>query len=605
MNKDLFEVLLPSSFGDSHSLEEVTPHDVEEAVQKEQAALREERVLPKWVQKTLQDSKLDAPLPRKTRAGTSFGQDTVDMACMSTLCDAEEPESFAEALESEQWKEAMQQEIDSIHKNHTWDLVDLPEGKKPIGTKWVFKVKRKYDGQIDRYKARLVVKGYAQQKGIDYDETFAPTSRASTVRSLVAVAAYHGWKVHQMDIKTAFLNGDLQEEVYVDQPSGFIQQGQEKKVCRLRKALYGLKQAPRAWYEKIHAYLLGQGFQMSPTESTLYIKQKEGFLIMITLYVDDMLVTGNDADQIEAFKIALRETFEMFDLGLLHYYLGIQFVQAEEGIYMYQTKYLHKILDRFGMQNCKPISTPVETGLKLSMYDAGESFDVHTYAAVVGCLIYLAGNTRPDIQYGVSQTSKFMHSPGTKHWQVVKRILRYLAGTPDYALFFPRGDSCGKNVMPLLGYSDSDWTGDFDTRHSTSGNCFFLGNACISWLSKKQSTVATSTCEAEYRAAFTATVDCVWLRRLLADLHECQQTPTTIFTDSQSALAVARNPVFHARTKHIEVHYHYVREGLHAGEITLTYCPTQDNIADLFTKALPREKFEAFRQALGCLPFRA
>ena len=326
---------------------------------------------------------------------------------------------------------------------------------------------------------------------------------------------------------------------------------------------------------------------------------------MITLYVDDMLVTGNDADKIGAFKIALRETFEMSDLGLLHYYLGIQFVQAKEGIYMYQTKYLHKILDRFGMQNCKPISTPVETGLKLSMYDAGDSFDVHTYAAVVGCLIYLAGNTRPDIQYGVSQTNRFMHSPGTKHWQAVKRILRYLAGTPDYALFFPRGDSCGKNVMSLLGYSDSDWAGDFDTRHSTSGNCFFLGNACISWLSKKQSTVATSTCEAEYRAAFTATVDCVWLRRLLADLHECQQTPTTIFTDSQSALAVARNPVFHARTKHIEVHYHYVRERLHAGEITLTYCPTQDNIADLFTKALPREKFEAFRKALGCLPFRA
>ena len=196
----------------------------------------------------------------KTCAGRSFAQDTVDMACMSTLCDAEEPKSFAEALESEQWKEAMQQEIDSIHKNHTWDLVDLPEGKKPIGTKWVFKVKRKSDGQIDRYKAQLVVKGYAQQKGIDYDETFAPTSCASTMRSLVVVAAYHGWKVHQMDIKTAFLNGDLQEEVYVDQPSGFIEQGQEKKVCRLRKALYGLKQAPRAWYEKIHAYLLGQGF---------------------------------------------------------------------------------------------------------------------------------------------------------------------------------------------------------------------------------------------------------------------------------------------------------------------------------------------------------
>ncbi|MCO5574898.1 hypothetical protein L7F22_028692 [Adiantum nelumboides] len=252
-------------------------------------------------------------------------------------------------------------------------------------------------------------------------------------------------------------------------------------------------------------------------------------------------------------------------------YLGIQFVQSEDGIYMSQEKYLHKILDKFGMQNCKPISTPVDTGSKLSMHDAGDPFDVHTYAAAVGCLIYLAGNTRPDIQFGVSQASRFMHNPGMHHWQAVKRILRYLSGTPNLSMFFPRGDMYGKHSsMQLLGYSDSDWAGDFDTQHSTSENCFFLRNACISWLSKKQPTVATSTCEAEYRAAFMATVDCVGIRRLLADLCECQQAPTTIFTDSQSAMAVARNAVFHARTKHIEVHYHYVRERLHAGEITLT-----------------------------------
>ncbi|MCO5566892.1 hypothetical protein L7F22_020575 [Adiantum nelumboides] len=647
--QDVFEGFLPSFVENQESQQvdnfdqsfdqHVTPHDVEEIVHEEQEVLREERTLPKWVQKTLQDSKLDAPLPQKTRAGTTFGREQVDLACFSTLCDADELHSFEQALECVQWKDAMQQEIDSIHKNHTWDLVDLPTSKKPIGTKWIFKVKRKQDGTVDRYKARLVAKGYAQQKGIDYDETFAPTSCASTVRSLVAIAAHHNWKVHQLDIKTTFLNGDLQEEVYVSQPSGFVVKGQEQKVCRLRKALYGLKQAPRAWYEKIHTYLIGQGFQNSPTESTLYVKKRDAVLIMLTLYVDDMLLTGNNENENAAFKDALRKTFEMSDLGLLHYYLGIQFVQSEDGIYMSQAKYLHKILDKFGMQNCKPISTPVDTGSKLSMHDAGDTFDVHTYAPVVGCLIYLAGNTRPDIQFGVSQASRFMHSPGMHHWQAVKRILRYLSGTPNLSMFFPRGDMYGKHSsmhhwqavkrilrylsgtpnlsmffprgdmygkhssMQLLGYSDSDWAGDFDTRHSTSGNCFFLGNACISWLSKKQPTVATSTCEAEYRAAFTATVDCVWIRRLLADLCECQQAPTTIFTDSQSAMAVARNPVFHARTKHIEVHYHYVRERLHAGEITLTYCPTQDNIADLFTKALSRAKFEAFRKALGLLSY--
>ncbi|MCO5549929.1 hypothetical protein L7F22_003406 [Adiantum nelumboides] len=324
--QDVFEGFLPSFVEKQESQQvdnfdqsfdqHVTPHDVEKIVHEEQEVLREERTLPKWVQKTLQDSKLDAPLPRKTRAGTTFGREQVDLACFSTLCDADEPDSFEQALECVQWKDVMQQEIDSIHKNHTWDLVDLPAGKKPIGTKWVFKVKRKQDGTVDRYKARLVAKGYAQKKGIDYDETFAPTSRASTVRSLVAIAAHHNWKVHQLDIKTAFLNGDLQEEVNVSQPSGFVVKGQEQKVCRLRKALYGLKQAPRAWYEKIHTYLIGQGFQNSPTESTLYVKKRDAVLIMLTLYVNDMLLTGNNKNENAAFKDALRKTFEMFDLAI-------------------------------------------------------------------------------------------------------------------------------------------------------------------------------------------------------------------------------------------------------------------------------------------------
>lgn len=238
------------------------------------------------------------------------------------------------------------------------------------------------------------------------------------------------------------------------------------------------------------------------------------------------------------------------------------------------------------------------------MYDARELFDVHIYTVAVGCLIYLEGNTQPDIQCGVSQTSKFMHSPRIKHWQVVKCILRYLSSTLDYAMFFPRGDSYGKNThMQLLGYSNSNQAGDYETQQFTRGG--ILGSACISCLSNKQPTMATLTCEAEYRVAFTAIIDCVWLRRLLANLHECQQTPTTILIDSQSAMVVAINPVFHARTKHIGVHYHYVRETLHARDITLIYCATQDNIANIFTKTLPREKFEAFKKSLGLLPYRA
>ncbi|MCO5598419.1 hypothetical protein L7F22_052514 [Adiantum nelumboides] len=263
------------------------------------------------------------------------------------------------------------------------------------------------------------------------------------------------------------------------------------------------------------------------------------------------------------------------------------------------TKLQETLLCKFGLEDCKPIATPMKTGLKLSLHDAGDPADVTLYQTAVGCLIYVC-NTRPDIQFAVSHVSRFMHSPGSKHWQAVKRIFRYLSGTLHLGLFYPRGGSLPPD---LHAFSDSDWAGCFDTRVSTSGFCFMLGSSCISWLSKKQPTVATSSCEAEYRAVFTATVECVWLRRLMADLGVGQDTANTIYTDSQSPLAVARNPVFHARTKHIEVHYHYVRERLSTGEISLAYVPTQDNLADLFTKALSREKLEAFRKALGLLPF--
>ena len=263
------------------------------------------------------------------------------------------------ALESEHWRDAMQLEVDSINKNHTWDLVDLPHGKKPIGTKWVFKVKRKQDGSVDRYKARLVAKGYAQKKGVDYDETFAPTSRHAAVCSIVALAAHNGWEVHHLDIKIAFLNGDLHEEIYVNQPEGFEMPDKEHMVCRLRKALYGLKQAPHgAWFEKMHSWLLAHGFMQSTTETTLYVHHIEDATLIISLYVDDLLVTINNMDSIQEFKDRLRVDFDTSDMGLLHTYLGIQFRKIEHGIFMHQGSYARKILQRFGMEKCKPLATP-------------------------------------------------------------------------------------------------------------------------------------------------------------------------------------------------------------------------------------------------------
>lgn len=559
------------------------------------------RRVPRWLLDTLRESHIDVPLPTRTRSRRAHGMSIDYHACEGTYSEDEptqvdEPVSFEEAAEDPNWMQAMQSEYDSIMKNETWYLTDLPLGKKAIGVKWVYKIKRNADGTVSRYKARLVAKGYAQEKGIDYDETFAPTSRMTTVRCMLALAGQFGWTIHQLDITTAFLNGDIHEEVYVQQPTGFRVRGQEAKVCRLQKALYGLKQSPRAWYEKIDSYLASQGFLKSSAESTLYVKSAEDMFLILVLYVDDMLLTGPQKVHIAAFKAELQHRFEMSDLGPLHYYLGIQFMQTSGGIYLQQSMYIQKLLQKFSFQDCKPVATPVESGVKLSLEDAGELFDATVYKQAVGSLLYLC-NTRPDIQYGVSVLSRFMHCPGTKHWQAVKRIFRYLQGTIHLGLFYPRGDaSC------LQGYCDSDWAGDYDTRVSTSGYCFFLGDACISWLSKKQPTVATSSCEAEYRAAFTATVECVWLRRLYADLGLEQHASTSILTDSMSALAVAKNPVFHARTKHIEVHYHYVRERLAAGEICLSHVSTHDNVADIFTKALPRDKFEAFRQLLNLIP---
>ena len=279
----------------------------------------------------------------------------------------------------------------------------------------MYKLKRKPDGSIERYKGRLVAKGYAQEKGIDFEETFAPTCRMTTIRSICALAAHNGWNVHQLDIKTAFLNGDLHEEVYVVQPRGFVQKGEENKVCRLKKALYGLKQAPRAWYEKMHAYLTAHGFQNSPTESTLYVKRQGDVFLIIVLYVDDMLLTGPNEMHIADFKVELNSAFEMSNLGLLHHYLGIQFMQIDGGITLCQTKYIETLLQHFGLEDCKPIATPMETGLRLSLHDAGNAFDVVLYQQAVGCLIYVC-ITRPYVQLAISQMSKFMHSPLTKHW---------------------------------------------------------------------------------------------------------------------------------------------------------------------------------------------
>ncbi|MCO5597580.1 hypothetical protein L7F22_051659 [Adiantum nelumboides] len=303
----------------------ITDVDVHDVLDDKWAENEQARGMPKWLVHTLRDSKLDAPLSSRTRSGSCHASYTSDCYALavSSLHDVEKPLSLDEAQNSKNWMAAMQSKFDALIENETWTLCDLPLGKKAIGTKWVYKLKRKPDGEIDRYKALVVAKGYAQQKVIDYEETFAPTCCMTTMYFLCALAAHFGWDVHQADILTTFLNGDIFEEVYVTQHRGFVKKGQEDKVCKCYKALYGWKQSPRAWYEKADTHLVKRGFRNSPTESTLYVKREGDVLLIVVLYVDDLLITRPNEGHIAEFKADLNATFKMKDLGPLHHYLGI------------------------------------------------------------------------------------------------------------------------------------------------------------------------------------------------------------------------------------------------------------------------------------------
>eukprot|EP00253_Pinus_taeda_P026483 PITA_26483 len=415
-----------------------------------------------------------------------------------------------------------------------------------------------------------------------------------------------------MDVKSAFLNGVLKEEVYVEQPLGYevegqehketvyVEQplgyeveGQEHKVCKLKKALYGLKQAPRAWYSRIYAYLIENGFDKCEGEPTLYIKENGSKILIVVLYVDDLIFTSNDASLIVDFKAVMKGEFEMTDLGFLRYFLGIKVDQSENGVFIYQDKYVEAVLKRFNMQNSKAAVTPTIVGLKLTKEDSSKDFDPKLYKSIVGSLMYLTA-TRPDIMHAVSLISRFMERPKETHWQEAKRILRYVNGTKGFGILYSSSES-----FMLTGYTDSDWAGSVDDKKSTSGYVFHMGSGAISWASKKQPIVSLSTAEAEYVAATATACQAVWLRRVLRDLCHEQENGTTIYYDNSSAIALSKNFVFHKRTKHIDTKFHFIRELVNNGEIVLQHYRTEDQLADILTKALGKKSFDHFRKCLG------
>ncbi|GJW72889.1 ribonuclease H-like domain-containing protein [Tanacetum coccineum] len=490
---------------------------------------------------------------------------SVENCCfVSKVNKSSEPSSFEEASKDINWINAMNDEMSALYENATWELVDLPAGRKPIGSKWVYKIKLKSTGDIERYKARVVAKGFNQKEGIDYDETFSPVVKMGTVRCLINLAVQQDWKLFQMDVNNAFLYGTLNEEVYMLPPPGFFKEN-ENKVCKLKKSLYGLKQAPRQWNHKLAEVLFEAGFVQSKNDHSLYIKKEGETCLYLLVYVDDLVLTGNSEVEMNRFKEFLSNKFKIKDLGELKYFLGIEVLRTKSGLCLNQRKYCLEMLHEYGLLACRPVMTPLPENCVLSHKESDDDKylrNITSYQKLIGKLIYLT-MTRPDISYVVQSLSQHMHAPLQSHFDIGLRVLRYLKLAPGSGVSFSK--NC--DGVKVFAFSDSDWAKCPMTRRSVSGYCVFVNGNLVSWKSKKQATLSKSSAEAEYRAMASATCEIMWILKLLQDLDLDGLAPVTLFCDNKSAIQIAANPVMHEKTKHFDIDVHLVREKVASGLI--------------------------------------
>ncbi|XP_041995661.1 uncharacterized mitochondrial protein AtMg00810-like [Salvia splendens] len=431
----------------------------------------------------------------------------------------------------------MQEEIDSLHAYGTWDLVPHPLNMNIVGSKWVFRTKYCADGSIERYKARLVAQGFTQILGSDFHHTFSLVVKAATVRVVLTLAVQRGWHLQQLDVKNAFLNGVLDKPVYITQPPGFVDPRFPDHVRRLKKAIYGLRQAPLAWF-RFSIFLLSMGFSQSRADSSLFHFHRGPSTIFLLLYVDDIIVTGNDQSLLQRFISQIHKEFAIKDLGRLNYFLGLEVSYTHDGLFIGQAKYAHDIIKRVELLDSKPVATPLSAG-EVLVREGSPFRDPSLYRSLVGVLQYLT-ITRPDLSYAINLVSQFLQSPTDDHFQALKRIIWYVKGTIHFGLSFTR-----RTDSSVIGYSDADWARCIDTRRSTYGYSIFLGRNIVSWSAKKQPTVARSSCESEYRAMANTAVEIIWLSNLL---HELQSSPSSrpqLLCDNKSAIFLSQNPVTH------------------------------------------------------------
>ncbi|KAD4586330.1 hypothetical protein E3N88_23931 [Mikania micrantha] len=500
-----------------------------------------------------------------------------------------EPTSFTAANNDPHWRNAMAEEYSALQRNGTWSLVPRVPNTNIVDCKWVYKLKRDQTGAVKRYKARLVAKGFRQQPGVDYQETFNLLVKPTTIRVVLSSAVTQHWPLRQLDVQNAFLHGNLQETVYLQQPPGFVDHSKPNHFHRLSTALNALD------------------FRGSTTDPSLFIYSSRGTILYMLIYVDDIILTGNNPTDIDRVVHNLKQTFAVQDMGPLSYFFGIEVIHQGLDIVLSQKKYLLELIERAGLSHSKPVPSPITTTSNLHLNDGPLFEDPVKYRQIVGALQY-ATMTRPDLTFVVNKVCQFMHSPTTNHWSTVKRILKYLRGTIDCGLLIKHDSptivhAYTDSALPsLTAYSDSDWAGCPDDRRSTGGYAIYLGSNLVSWSARKQRTVSRSSTESEYKALADTVAELTWLQANLCELRVSTKKAPTLWCDNLGATYLSANAVFHARTKHVEVDFHFVREKVAQGKLSVQFISTNDQIADVFTKPLPSQRFIFLRSKLQVVP---
>jgi transposase InsO family protein len=533
-------------------------------------------------------------------------QGAVEYALVAATIEAEglDP-TFEEARRRpdwSRWEKAIQTELANLKQARTWTVIKRPPGRNVVGSRWVLRIKRNALGQVEKYKARLVAKGYSQVYGEDYFETFAPVARLASIRTILAIAAQNDWEIDTFDFHSAYLNGQLDddEEVFMEQPPGFETEDRSQYVLKLGKAIYGLKQSGRKWYEALRGKLSAQGFRRCEADHAVFYRHRKSSSIAMAIHVDDCIIAGNDAREIQSAKEELNREFRLTDLGAIGWVLGIAVTRNRTActLSLSQRNYIEGIVARGSFGDLPPRATPMDCSKSFSHSQCPTDIDEIArmsklpYRRLLGKLMWADVATRPDIAFAVSTLAQFSNNPGKPHWEALKHVFQYLAGTKDWKLTY------GGSPKGLEGYSDADGSSQ-EHRKAISGYAFLINGGAVSWASKKQEIIALSTAEAEYVAITHAAKEAIWLRRLINELFQPFKSPTTLYCDNQSAIALTRDGQFHARTKHIDIRYHFIRYVVADGTVNLIYCPTDEMVADTLTKALPNAKAKHFAHALG------